>query len=107
MFFGVFIFWPLYITNIVQYEYSVLEAVLYYLVLFSIIPGYFILPGLIKATFSEDNIWYFELRLFLAFTTITLGIGPSLIFFFKYEPQIRKIIKKQNQHNHTLENRRA
>ncbi len=59
---------------------------------FSSVPGYFILPGVLKGVKNNKNVKYLELQLFMGFTIITLGFGPSILFFKKYEPIVKKMI---------------
>lgn len=95
MLLGLFLVWPMFISNIAQYKSSIYEEIIYFLVFLTVAPGYFILPGVIKASFNDNIVQLWELKLFMGFTIITLGMGPPIVFFVKYEHEIRKILKKR------------
>ncbi len=78
-------------------EYKILEVIFWVSVCVSF-PVFFILPGIIydgnyKSSyhgFTPDQLKY---NLFLG---LTLGLGPLIMYFTKYDKDLKKLIKKNN-----------
>jgi hypothetical protein len=60
------------------------------------VPAFFILPGLIYKDFKTGWTFTMDQMVYYAFALFTLGIGPALIFFIKFEPLIRSMQKNEN-----------
>jgi len=73
-----------------------LVDVVHLLLLLFAVPGYLILPGIIYKPFIRDKklpLVPIEQILFFAITVISLGIIPSWIYFKKFDPQLKALMK--------------
>ena len=78
---------------IVYFEMNItnLVGIVVVLMFLSAIPGYLILPGLLYEDFQTGMVFTVDQMLYYGFTILTLGIGPTVIYFYKYDPVLRKM----------------
>jgi len=78
---------------IVYFELNITNAlgIVVVLLFLSSIPGYLILPGLLYEDFKTGMVFTVDQMIYYCFTILTLGIGPAVIYFYKYDPVLRKI----------------
>ena len=83
------VFPELYLPEILNTEgtFIILSAI--------IAPAYFILPGLIYGDEYKPRYltWSVSEHKYYFFIFITLGLGPAIIFFRKYDPLLRRKFK--------------
>ena len=65
------------------------------LALLSAVPGYLILPGLLYEDFKAGMTFTVDQMVYYIFAMITLGIGPSILFFSKYDPVLKKMTNEK------------
>jgi len=71
-------------------------------ILFVSLPGYLILPGLIYNDFRTGMVFTSDQMLYYAFVVLTLGIGPALIYYLKFEPTIKSLLEESRTHSNEL-----
>ncbi|MCP4673107.1 MAG: hypothetical protein GY857_17580 [Desulfobacula sp.] len=94
---GPFIICSFFVFGFIPYEPSIFGKTIQKIIFLFTAPGYFILPGVMKAVIDGKKLSFFELQLFIGFTILTLGIGPSVIFFLKYDPMLKKLIENNGR----------
>ena len=72
---------------------KLLAGILVFAILLSTIPGYLILPGILYRTFLTGMVFTEDQIIFYAFTIITLGIGPAAVYFIKFDPTLREMLR--------------
>ena len=66
---------------------SVPLGIFLFVMLLSSIPGYLILPGIIyKGDFETGLVFTMDQMIYYSFAFVTLGVGPSVIYFVKFDP---------------------
>ena len=78
---------------IFELHISTLVGTMLIALLISAIPGYLILPGLLYDNFKTGMVFTLDQMIYYGFTVLTLGIGPALIYFTKYDPVLKKMKK--------------
>ena len=91
----------IFLFNLFGSNKHIFVDVIHFIILSSVIPGYLILPGIIYKPFKRklgpipmDQILY------CTFTVITLGFGPTLIYFLKYDSDIKAMLKSKENNFH-------
>ena len=69
---------------------STFTGILIFAILLSSIPGYLILPGILYRTFLTGWTFTADQMIYYTFIVLTLGLGPALIYFIKFDPTVKK-----------------
>lgn len=87
------------ISIIVYFEIdiSVVVGICIFGILFLSIPGYLILPGLIHDDFKTGMVFTIDQMVYFAFVIFTLGVGPTLVYYIKFEPKVRAMLSKEKR----------
>ncbi len=78
-----------------QINISLTAGIIIFGLLFLSVPGFLILPGLIYEDFKTGMTFTIDQMVYYAFVVFTLGIGPALVYFIKFEPTIKAMLNKQ------------
>lgn len=84
----------IFLIYIFRFNISTLAGILVFAFLLSAIPGYLILPGILYKTFLTGMTFTIDQMIYYTFTIITLGIGPALIFYIKFDPALREMLRE-------------
>ena len=85
------------IFSIVIFESNIsfFTGILVFAVLLSAIPGYLILPGILYRTFLTGMTFTEDQMIYYTFTILTLGIGPALIYFIRFNPTLKEMLREK------------
>ena len=98
---GIFIGFFCLFTYISEYKISFILSGIIFFMLVIIIPAYLILPGIIYKPFKRKNIFEgvyatpMDQLIYYSITVLTLGIGPAIVYFYKYDATLKKNIYKE------------
>ena len=74
-----------------------IDVINLFLLLFAI-PGYLILPGLIYKPFVREKAFSgvaIERIIYYSITVVSIGIVPSVVYFFKYDSKLNAVIRNK------------
>jgi hypothetical protein len=79
----------------IELNISIFTGISIFAFLLSAIPGYLILPGILYKTFRTGMTFTKDQMIYYAFTIITLGIGPTLIYFIKFDQTLKEMLREK------------
>ena len=84
----------IFVITVFELNISIPVGIVVFAILFSAIPGYLILPGIVYKNFRTGMVLTVDQMIYYAFTILTLGIGPALIYFIKFDPTLNKMFRE-------------
>ena len=89
----------IFIMVVFEIDISVPTGIFIFGILFLSLPGYLILPGLIYEDFKTGMVFTIDQMVYFVFVFLTLGIGPALVYYIKFEPKIKAMLSKKKSIN--------